>query len=84
MVYSCLPAASLRTDPSSETFNELWRVTSGNSNSAPPGANSTAALAALNSQAAAHKVALGSQAMGDNHLTIADAVWTKEIALKPE
>lgn len=64
------------------TFNELWSVVAGNT-TALPGANSTAALAALNNQAAGLQAALGRQATGNNTLAIANGIWTKDIALKP-
>lgn len=46
-------------------------------------AGNTTPLAALNTQVAALRDALSRQASGGNTLTLADALWTKGIAMNP-
>jgi hypothetical protein len=70
----------------------LWHVVAGNATQFAgnttqlPGnatqlAGNNTSLAALNTHVAALRDALGRQASGGNNLTVADALWTKGIAL---
>ncbi len=72
-------AARSTAGPASITYNELWSVLAGN---ATQFTGDTTSLAALNTQVAALRDELNRQAAGSN-LTIADALWTKEISLNP-
>jgi hypothetical protein len=63
------------------TYNELWSSAAGN---ATQFTGDSTPLAALNTQVAALRDALGRQASGGTlNLSIADALWTKGVALNP-
>ena len=64
----------------SVTFNELLQAVTRLDNQA---GNSTAVLAAFNSQAAGLQAELARQVGVGNNLTIANALWTKGIAVNP-
>jgi hypothetical protein len=62
------------------TFNELLQAVTRLDNQA---GNSTAVLAAFNSQAAGLQAELARQVGVGNNLTIANALWTQGIAVNP-
>lgn len=64
--------------PSTPTYNEILSVVAGGS-----AAFGAGGLADINTQVAALCAALSRQSAGNNTLTIADAVWTRGIAVNP-
>lgn len=63
--------------PGTKTQQELWRATAG-----PSTALSASSAATFNQQASALQKRLNSQAGGSIQLVIANAIWTKDIAVR--